>query len=357
MKTTSTRSTDILFFALVFICLLIASLFGSGRVHGQTVTCKDTTIHKVKEVTSIVVTQVPYDSTYQKCDTIILPPVTELKGFYVAYDAFTLGSATSENAFLLRMKNMGVNMLNYYARAKLYSSSDRDKIAAWVKKAKEQYGMVLITIDCRTDSREYPAWLAYYQKYAGTTSMIEPLTEFEPYRLDASGVYPYPAMFTLLQKFDALTKQYGAVLNWYEGWIGKYYSNPQGAVDSMVLHCGRIFVSNYVSMSRYNSSVWDGSMINRVGYGATDYGGITVSCKKFKKVIGIVEIQSIEPEFLQLYYSCPISTTKKCKPFFGTTWETTKTKYNQVSSSETLQYTDLIGKTIFYTTLLPATGQ
>ena len=28
-------------------------------------------------------------------------------------------------------------MFNYYARAKLYTSSDRDKLAAFVKKAKE----------------------------------------------------------------------------------------------------------------------------------------------------------------------------------------------------------------------------
>lgn len=342
---------------LLTLIFFLSWLVSQGQTYQ--VTCKDTTEHKSKIV--MTPTTVNYDSTYSKCDSVLIPPpptITDLFGFYVAADAFTLGDAASENTFLLRVKNLGVNMLNYYARAKLYVSSDRDKLAAWVAKAKNNYGIKLITVDVRfTDSREYPSWIAYYQKYGNTVSMIEPLTEFEPYRLNDKGIYPYSDMFVLLQKMDALTKQYGAVLNFYEGWIGKGYSNPQAAVDSMVLHCGRIFVSNYVSVSRYTSSIWDGSMTNRIGTGGADYGGITTACKKFNKVIQIVEIQSIEDIFLLSYYSCPASTTKKCKPFFGSTWTATKVKYNSVSTSDVLKYTDLVGKTIFYTKLLSLTGQ
>lgn len=356
MEKNRIHSTDLLFIALVLTCLAIATFMGCSNLKAQTVSlsCRDTTIHKSKQVTVTV----EYDSTYSICDTIITPS-QELRGFYVAYDAFTLGNAASENAFLANMKRLNVNMFNYYARAKLYTSSDRDKLAAFVKKAKEQYGIIKVTVDVRlTNSQEYPGWVAYYQKYGNTISSINPLAEFEPYRLNDAGVYPYPDMFVILQKMDALTKQYGTQLDWYEGWIGKNYSKPQAAVDSMVLHCGAIFVSNYVSESRYTSSVWDGSMINRVGYGAPDYGGITQGCKNVgKKSIDLVEIQSIEPSFLMNYYSCPATSTKKCKPFFGTTWEATKAKFNQVSSAETKSLVKLIGKTIFYTTLLPATGQ
>lgn len=353
------HSTDFLFIALILCCLAIAMFMGCSNLKAQTVnlSCRDTTIHKSKQVTVTV----EYDSTYSICDTIVTPS-QELRGFYVAYDAFTLGSAASENAFLSNMKRLNVNMLNYYARAKLYSSTDRDKLAAFVKKAKEQYGIVKVTVDVRlTNSQEYPSWVAYYQKYGGTISMINPLTEIEPYNNTGTAsapVYDYANFFNVLQKMDALTKQYNTQLYYYEGWVGKNYSKPQAAVDSMVLHCGAIFVSNYVSESRYNSSVWDGSMINRVGYGGADYGGITQGCKNVgKKSIDLVEIQSIEPSFLMNYYSCPATSTKKCKPFFGPTWEATKTKFNQVSSAETKSLVKLIGKTIFYTTLLPQTGQ
>ncbi len=337
-------------FIVALFTLLTIGVFGQTK---DSIVCVDTTVK---------VTVVSYkDSSFQVCRTVQVPDPTvkpELHGFYVAYDAFTLGNQTTENAFLQRMKNLGVNMLNYYARAKLYNATDRDLLAAWVKKAKEQYGMVLITVDVRfTDSREYPGWVAYYQKYGNTVSIIEPLAEFEPYRLNSAGIYPYADMFVLLQKMDALTKQYGCVMNWYEGWIGQHYPDKQAPVDSMVLHCGRIFVSNYVSMSRYTVSVWDGSMTNRIDQGGTDYGGITKAAKKFNKVIGIVEIQSIEASFTQLYYTCPVSTTNKCKPFFGATFEATKAKYNSVSTMDVLKYTDLVGKTIFYTTLLPNTGQ
>lgn len=340
-------------FFLLFLLFIGILYLASDKVKAQT---RDSIVTLLVTHDSSFVSKVSvsHDSSFVIKVNV---PTSDLLGFYVAYDAFVLGDQLSENSFLLRMKLLGVNMLNYYARAKLYSASDRDKIAAWVKKAKEQYGMVLITIDARTDPREYPAWVAYYAKYGNTISMIEPLTEYEPYRLNSAGIYPYADMFTLLQKMDALTKLYGGKVNWYEGWIGLNYSNPQAAVDSMVLHCGRIFVSNYVSMSRYASSVWDGSMTNRIGYGASTYGGITTACKKLNKPIDIVEIQSIESIFTLLLYSCPASTTKKCKPFFGQTFETTKAKYNLVSSAETLQWTNLVGKTIFYTTLLSQTGQ
>lgn len=340
-------------FLALSILLSCNSMPAFAQATRDSIVCVDTTV----KVTHVTYT----DSTYQSCRTIQVPipgTLPELHGFYVAYDAFTLGDQTSENTFLARMQALGVNMLNYYARAKLYASTDRDKLAAFVAKAKKNYGMVLITVDVRfTDSREYPGWIAYYQKYGNTTSMIEPLAEFEPYRLNSAGIYPYPDMFILLQKMDALTKQYGALMNWYEGWIGQHYSDKQAPVDSMVLHCGRIFVSNYVSMSRYTSSIWDGSMTNRIDQGGTDYGGITKAAKKFNKVIGIVEIQSIEAVFLQAYYTCPASTTNKCQPFFGQTFEATKAKYNAVSTTDVLKYTDLVGKTIFYTTLLPNTKQ
>ena len=115
------------------ILLSIACAFGQDTTYRDTTICKQVIEHKTKIVLQPVT--INYDSSYQACYdstmVFIKPPVTtELFGFYVAYDAFVLGDNASENAFLLRMKNLGVNMLNYYARAKLYSSSDRDKIAS-----------------------------------------------------------------------------------------------------------------------------------------------------------------------------------------------------------------------------------
>lgn len=349
----------------IFAFLLTILLLNSATGQNFTLNCRDTTEHKTKIV--MVPTPVPYDSTYQKCDTVLNIPQSELFGFYVAYDAFTLGDPVSEGGFLMKMQRMGVNMLNLYQRDKLYSSSNRDKIAAFVAKAKTQFGMKLITIDVRlTVNGEYEAWEAYYQKYGGTISMIEPLAEFEPYRLAGNGWYndvylptyaaKYAHMFMMLQKMDALTKRYGAVMNWYEGWIGKGYSNPQAAVDSMVLHCGRIFVSNYVSMSRYLADIWDSSMIKRIDQGGSDYGGIAKACAKLKKPVILIEIGDIEPQFTQLFYSCPKTSTKLCNPFFGSTWDATKARFNSVSSPLVKQWVNLGGKTVFYTKLLPATG-
>ena len=74
----------------------------------------------------------------------------------------------------------------------------------------------------------------------------------------------------------------------YDGWMGKNYSNPQAAVDSMVFYCDGIFISNYVSVTDYLSTQagygkWDTRIKNRIDQGASSYGGITKAAKKFNK--------------------------------------------------------------------------
>jgi len=294
-----------------------------------------------------------HDTSYVKVDTIkvIVPPSNVvLKGIYGHPDQVTIGNSTSENKFLTWAKREGANMINMYARAFLYTSSNRDLMAAFVKKAKEQYGMLIITVDVRmTDSREYPGWQAYFAKYANTISSIEALTEFEPYTnvgTSSNPIYDYPGFFNLVSKMGPLCKQNNSKLNYYEGWVGNNYSNPQAAVDSMVKYCDRIFVSNYISVSDYNSTssslgAWDARMDKRLN-------PIAVSCPKFgKPYMEIVEIVSLEPNFLFSIYACPATSTNKCNAFFGPLYDKAVTAY-KLSTVDALKYTRLIGRTMFY---------
>lgn len=287
-----------------------------------------------------------HDSSYTVTvyDTFKVPvptPVVMLKGMYTHPDNVTIGSATSENSYLSWAKGKGVNMLNCYARSFLYTESKRTQLAAFVAKAKVSYGIILTTVDVRfTNSAEEQGWIIYMGKYAGTPSMIEPLTEFEPWIKNSSGVYDYANFFYLVRTMGNLCKKYNVKLNFYEGWIGNNYNGlafSQAPVDSMVKYCDRIFISNYVTVSDYNSASsslgkWDNRMDKRCS-------PLAIACPKFGKVsLDIVEIHSLESVFLGSVY-----TTHS---FYGSTYTDAVNAYN-LSTPAVLQYTDLVGKTIF----------
>lgn len=349
-----------------FILWMLISLFVSVCVSfGQTV--NDTiitprivtvTVPVTHDTTYSVTVPVTHDSTYSYVtyDTTIIPVQLTLKGMYMHPNQCAIGNQTSENNFLSWCKREGVNMLNCYARNYLYDDFKRTQLAAFVKKAKENYGIVLVTVDVRfTNSSEHPGWIAYFAKYKNTVSMIEPLTEFEPWVYNTSTGYDYNGFFYLVRTMGNLCKSYGVKLNFYEGWVGNNYNGQsfsQAPVDSMVKYCDRIFISNYIKISDYNSTStnlgkWDSRMDKRCGY-------IAVAVPRMgKSSMDIVEIQSLElikwgaaNDFLGTLYACPATSTNKCHSFYGSTYQDAQDAYN-LSTVAVLLYTNLVGKTIF----------
>jgi len=269
--------------------------------------------------------------------------LTELFGFMSHPDYLTIGNSTSENKVLSYLKNNGGNMLNCYARNSMKSSSERTKFAAFCRKAVSTYGIKLITCDIRETS-EIATWDAFYTAYPDLRSVVAPLTEKEPWVTN-----DYAGCFTLLRLTKAMCNRYGAKFYFYEGWMGKNYAYPQRAVDSMVYYCDGIFLSNYVSLTDYLSTQagygkWDNRIKYRLDQGSSSYGGITVAAKKFNKLnYPIIELQSLESSFLLNLYS----VTGLNHSFYGSTYSNAKSLYN-MSNSDVLKYTELIGKSLFY---------
>ena len=188
-------------------------------------------------------------------------------------------------------------MANCYARNSMATSSGRSKFADFCRKAVNSYGVKLITCDIR-ESSEISTWDAFYTSYPDLRSIVAPLTEKEPWVTN-----DYTGCFTLLRLTKAMCSRYGAKFYFYEGWMGKNYSNPQRAVDSMVYYCDGIFLSNYVTVADYLSTAagygkWDNRIKYRIDQGASTYGGITVAAKKFNKLdYPLIELQSIETSY------------------------------------------------------------
>jgi len=330
--------------ALLFMLIINASAQTRDSIFTRIIT-KPVTHDSTFQVTI----QVAHDSSFTVTDTVKVPVLTPtLKGIYGHPDQVNIGNQQSENAFLSWAKREGANMINMYARSYLYTDASRTQLASFVSKARTQYGIVEFSVDVRlTNSGELPGWKAYLAKYANTTSKINALTEFEPYVRNAAGQYDYPGFFNLVRTMGKLCDQYNVSLDFYEGWIGNNYSNPQQAVDSMVFYCDRIFISNYVTVSDYNSTstslgAWDNRMDKRTN-------AIAISCKKFGKVnYPIIEIVSLEPVFLFTIYDCTGSSpASKCNSFFGATYDKAVIEFRK-SLPDVLSTQKLVGRTIFY---------
>ena len=269
--------------------------------------------------------------------------VNDWFGIYTTPSYLTIGNATSENNFLQYLKNKGGNMVNCYARNSMATASGRTAFAAFCRKAVNTYGITMITCDIR-ETTEISTWDAFYTSYPDLRTVLSPLTEKEPWvTLD------YAGCFTLLRQTRAMCNRYGAKFYFYEGWMGKNYSNPQNAVDSMVYYCDGVFLSNYVTVSDYLSTAtglgkWDNRIKYRVDQGTSKYGGITVSAKKFNKLdYPIIELHSVETAYLYSLYA----VTGSNRSYFRGLYTDAKTLYNQ-SSSDVLKYTELKGKCMFH---------
>jgi hypothetical protein len=290
------------------------------------------------DIQPAVTTETP--ASEMRLSAQVLP---DLFGFYTQPTILVIGNTTIENQVLTYLRNKGGNMLNCYARNSMNTSSVRSLFAAFCRKAVNTYGVKLITCDIRETS-EIAWWTAFYTSYPDLRTVVSPLTEKEPWvTLD------YAGCFSLLRKTKAMCNQFGAKFYFYEGWMGKNYSNPQSAVDSMVYYCDGIFISNYVTKTDYLSTQsgygkWDNRIKYRVDQGSSSYGGITKAAKKFNKLdYPLIELQSLEPAYLLSLYS----TTGSNKSFFGSLYSDAKSLYN-MSNADVLKYTELKGKSLFH---------
>ncbi|MFN8143568.1 MAG: hypothetical protein U0073_04035 [Bacteroidia bacterium] len=267
----------------------------------------------------------------------------DLFGFITHPSYLTIGNTTSENATLSYLRNKGGNMLNCYARNSMATSTGRAQFAAFCRKAVSTYGVQFISCDIR-EITEIPNWTAFYTSYPDLRTVVSPLTEKEPWVTN-----DYTGCFALLRQTKAMCNLFGAKFYFYEGWMGKNYSNPQAAVDSMVYYCDGVFLSNYVTVTDYLSTAagygkWDNRIKYRLDQGASTYGGITKGAKKFNKLdYPIIELQSVEPSYLFTLYAVSGSN----RSFYGTMYNDAKALYN-ASNSDVLKYTELRGKSIFY---------
>lgn len=255
-----------------------------------------------------------------------------IKGAYTHPDQLRIGDKASEDRYLAYIKGKGGNSLNLYARAYMVNPTGRKQLNDFAIKAKAQ-GITHLTVDVRRDT-EIPSWELYYQSYGVN---IEPLTEKEPWvDLDYAGT------FLLLDALATLKNKYACKVNFYIGWMGSKYTNPQEAVDRMVKVSDRIYISNYVTTSDFLSTqrglgAWDNRMDKRCA-------SIAIACKTFSKKIEIVEIVSLEPEFCFDLYA----KTGKNRSFYGTMYNTNVITAYKQSTQEVLTTTSLVGRTIFY---------
>lgn len=331
---------------LALIAAFLLFCFVVGQARGQDTQYRDTTIHLkypvfTKTDTIVIhktdtVTVVVHDTVYIKGDSVIvippvIPPVVtpyKTQAMYVSPIADWINNPTK---FLSWAKREGVNELNLYARSYLQSSSNRDKLAAFIKNAKENYGIKKVSVDYRLTS-ELPYWKLYNDKYNATSSAIDILlTEREPYVTgDYAGFYPF------LREGKAFAKTSGQELICYMG-----HPTDQ-AWDSIVYYCDKVYLSLYITMSTWGNST------NGYNYVRGRWEKISASAaKQGKENYPVAYIMSLERktwgagnDFMGEWYMN--------HSFYGSTMETVFSRYEENASGEIKKRTDLVGVVIFY---------
>lgn len=284
---------------------------------------------------SIVITprtvteEVCYDTTYTTWDTTIIkvPISVEYHSLYVNYEDVLTWMA-NPHKYLSWVKKQGFNQLLMYARSLLVSSSNRAKIAGFVKIAKEQYGIFNVFIDVRSDGRfdEFGNLNKYFAEYPAQVYKLNAVTEREPYVTgDYAGFWPF------LREWNKYCKAKQMIFACYMG------QPTQQGWDSIVFYCDKIYLSKYITMSTYNAG-------RSYNYVATRWTRIASANKRLKplNIVPCEYITSLERiawgdgnDFQGLLFIN--------NDFFGSVWQQDINDYKTKSTAEVLQYTRLEG--------------
>lgn len=287
-------------------------------------TVHDTIIKTVTVINTVHDTIIKTVTVNIPCDTT--PYI--VKSMYVSPIDDWIANA---DARLTWAKREGVNELNLYARAYLTTVAKQPSLAAFVKKAKEQYGIKKVFVDYRLTT-ELPFWQTYCNTYKGTTSALNGLiTEREPYITgDYAGFWPF------LREGKAF-----AISNKLE--LAVYMGQPstQGW-DSIVFYADKVYLSLYITMVTWSNST------NGYNYVQDRWEYMKNSATKLGKVnFPVVYIISLEQtkwgagnNFMGDWF-----TTHS---FYGPTWDILLSRYNSNATTDILSRTDLIGSCMFY---------
>lgn len=327
----------------LFLSLLLSLTMMGQTSTTTTVTTLDSTI-KTGTYTypvytkTIVITKtitLPKDTEFVQVpcpnDSDVIPPIVTsyiVQSMYVVLDDW-IGS--QEDMWLQWAAAKGVNEYNLYARAYLKTSSNRARLAGFIKKAKEQYGIKKVFIDYR-DIDEIPNWNAYITAYKNTTSAVDGMiTEREPY---VTG--DYTGFYEFLRKGSLFAKANDIMLAVYMG------QPSQTAWDSIIFYSNRIYLSWYIPMSAWNNSV------NGYNYVQGRFGYMANSGEKFnKKDVPVIAIISLERRIWGARNDY-MGEWFVNNPFFGITWDMLIKTYEKNATANIKDRTEFVGECIFY---------
>ena len=319
--------------AFAVVLILLTCLFASGQTTTQVFK-----VNRTIQVDSIVVTitktvkdtVIIYPDTAAilalKCSTNVQPPVTTtLQSMYIVLEDVL----SSFDSNLDYWKLHKVNEVNLYARSFITTSSKRSTLATCI--AKFHNAGMKVNIDYRLTS-EIPSWEAYMVAFPNAINRPDGMiTEREPYVTgDYTGFWPF------LREGKAFAKKNNIGLYVYMG-----HPTTQGW-DSILFYSDRVYLSNYITMSVYNS------VNGQYRYVAGRWQYITDACKKLNKLdFPVCYIKSLEMkkwgagnDFMGDAYIG--------KSFYGSIMTDGFSLYESNASAEIKKHTELIGDCIFY---------
>ncbi len=275
------KKTNNILAAFAKILILLTFYFNT---QGQT-NCRDTTVHKTKSVTSVVVTQVPYDSTYRLCDTVRTPSI--VKAHYMNSISGWFQSANNQDAIIKWLLSNGDNRVYIYSVDGYIGSSSWDK---WIVRFNDSCSVHNIeTYFVWSNAATVTGKFSTFQK-----AQLRPSAKFdglmnegEPYNNTIS----YTAWWTFSRTVCNYAKANNIPSGVYVGW------HDQRSSDSIAVLYDFINLHIYIQPDKMGNSVFE------YNYSKSRCAMFASSCVTMSRpFINITTIFSDETAFAYNYY-------------------------------------------------------
>lgn len=252
------KSKSIYHLFLLVISTVSILFINVSVMYGQTtITCRDTTVHKTKSVTSVVVTQVPYDSTYKLCDTIIVvPPIpTQIQAHYDNNILAWYKSESGQDAMIRWHISNGDNRIYLYGVDGFIGSSTNDKWVTRFNDSCSAHGIqtAFVWSNPTSVTKDLERFTKLQTRQSAKFDLL--ISELEPYNTNS-----YPTFWAYSRQVKVWADKNGV-----ESWVYVGWHNQQ-STDSMVVLYKGVNMHCYIQSVNMSSGSWQyGYLKSRLG--------------------------------------------------------------------------------------------
>jgi len=265
----------------IFVTILALLTFAFNVAGQTTISCKDTVEHKTKVV--MVATTVSYDSSYQKCDTVITVNKTWRGVYQSGLSSISINEA-AKLKLISSLNRYNINAIFFYSIDGANDAGATDLF----KRLRKSTGVNEIGATASSSNTFINTRLKWNAQHSDSADYNTFNYEYEPWRAVANGstvAIDWGKNVSYLQATDKATATLPIQVIDYFGWWNDAPMVTQ-APDTLVKYCDYLILHNYRVKPEF-------------GYMRPRCNDLDAAAKRQNVVKKLRVIISAEPSFLQ----------------------------------------------------------